>query len=52
MNKRLYFLFILLFISIYSQIKQNPIFLIESTNPLILSTNPFGYNLKINKESG
>ena len=59
MKKILYILFILLFIHINSQIKQNPILLVESTNPFVLSTIDnyyyvitIGYNMKINKESG
>ena len=59
MKKILYILFILLFIHINSQKKQNPILLVESTNPFVLSTNnnyyyviTIGYNMKINKESG
>ena len=54
-----YFLFIILFIQSNSQIKQNPIFLVESIYPFVLSTNDnyyyvitLGKNLKINKESG
>ena len=56
---KLYFLFITLFIQSFSQIKQNPIFLVESVNPFVLSTNDnyyyvitLGKNLKIIKESG
>ena len=56
---KLYFLFITLFIQSFSQIKQNPIFLVESVDPFVLSTNDnyyyvitMGKNLKINKESG
>ena len=57
--KKFYFLFIILFIQSNSQIKQNPIFLVESIYPFVLSTNDnyyyvitLGKNLKINKESG
>ena len=56
---KLYFLFITLFIQSFSQIKQNPIFLVESIYPFVLSTNDnyyyvitMGKNLKIIKESG
>ena len=54
-----YFLFIILFIQFNLKIKQNPIFLVESIYPFVLSTNnnyyyviTLGKNLKINKESG
>ena len=57
--EKLYFLFITLFIQSFSQIKQNPIFLVESVDPFVLSTNDnyyyvitLGKNLKIIKESG
>ena len=57
--KKFYFLFVILFIQNNSQIKQNPIFLVESIEPFVLSTNDnyyyvitLGKNLKINKESG
>ena len=58
MNK-LYFLFIVSFIQINSQIIENPKFLDNSINPFVLSTNDdyyyvitIGKSLKINKESG
>ena len=57
--KKFYFLFIILFFRINSQIKENPKFLVESKNPYVLSTNDnyyyvmtLGKSLKINKESG
>ena len=57
--KKLYFLIVVLFIKINSQIKENPIFLVESKNPFVLSTNDdyfylitIGKNVKIQKESG
>ena len=37
--KKFYFLFVILFIQYNSQIKQNPIFLVESIEPFVLSTN-------------
>ena len=56
---KLYFLFITLFVQSFCQIKQNPIFLVESVEPFVLSTNDnyyyvitLGKNLKIIKESG
>ena len=57
--KKLYFLIVVLFIKINSQIKENPIFLVQSIDPFVLSTNDdyfylitLGKNLKIKKESG
>ena len=57
--KKFYFLFVILFIQCNSQIKENPIFLVESIEPFVLSTNDnyyyvitLGKNFKINKESG
>ena len=57
--KKLFFLFIVLFIRTNSQIKENPIFLVNASNPFILSTNDdyyyvitAGRSLKINKEFG
>ena len=57
--KKLYFLIVVLFIKINSQIKENPIFLVASKNPFVLSSNDdyfylitIGKNLKIQKESG
>ena len=57
--KKLYFLIVVLFIKINSQIKENPIFLVASKNPFVLSTNDdyfylitIGKNVKIQKESG
>ena len=58
--KILYFLFIGLFIKINSQIKENPIFLINSSYTFVTTTNDDNYHyvitqeksLAINKESG
>ena len=57
--KKIFFLFIVLFIRTNSQIKENPIFLVNASNPFILSTNDdyyyvitAGRSLKINKEFG
>ena len=57
--KKLFFLFIVLFIRTNSQIKENPIFLVNASNPFVLSTNDdyyyiitAGRSLKINKEFG
>ena len=58
--KVFFFLFIFLFIQCNSQIKENPIYLINNTHPYLLSTNDDDYyyvmteesNLIINKESG
>jgi len=54
-----FFLFIVFFIRINSQIKENPIFLVNASNPFVLSTNDdyyyaitAGKSLKINKEFG
>jgi len=56
---KIYFLFIILFNVTNPKIKENPIFLVESKNPFVLSTNDdyyyvitVGQNLKIKKESG
>ena len=57
--KKIFLLFIIFFIRTNSQIKENPIFLVNTTNPFVLSTNDNYYyvitkgkSLKINKESG
>ena len=57
--KILFFLFIVLFIRTNSQIKENPIFLVNSSNPSVLSTNDDDYyvitagkSLKVNKMLG
>ena len=59
--KNFYFLFIVLFIRTHTniQIKENPIFLVKSKAPFVLSTTDNYYyvitkdkSLKINKESG
>ena len=58
--KKIIFLFIVFIIRTNSQIKENPIFLVNSSNPFVLSTNDNYYyyiitkgkSLKINKESG
>ena len=57
--KKIFLLFIIFFIRTNSQIKENPIFLVNTTNPFVLSTNDDYYyvitkgkSLKINKESG
>ena len=56
---KIYFLSLFLFIQTNSQIEENPICLVNSTNPFVLSTNDdyyyvitIGKNLKIKKESG
>ena len=59
--KKLFFLFIAFFSRIFSQIKDNPIFLVEGGYPIVLSTeynDDYYYvltdfkNIKIEKESG
>lgn len=59
--EKLYFLFLLIFVQINSQIKENPILLIDGKNPFVLSTNDnddYYYvmthkkYLKINKDTG
>ena len=58
--EKLYFLFLLIFVQINSQIKENPILLIDGKNPFVLSTNDDDYYyvmahkkyLKINKDTG
>ena len=58
--EKLFFLFITFFIRIYSNIKNNPIFLVEGKYPIVLSTTNDDYyyvitdktSLKIEKRSG
>ncbi len=58
--EKLYFLFLLIFLQNNSQIKENPIILIEEKNPVVLSTNDDDYYyvmaerkyIKIHKDSG
>ena len=57
--KKIFFLFIVFFIRTNSEIKENPIFLVDTKNPFVLSTNndyyyaiTAGKSLKIDKESG
>jgi len=59
--EKIYFMFLFLLFGINSQIKENPIYLIDNINPFVLSTNDNGNyyyvitkgkSLKINKESG
>ena len=59
MKKLYFFLFIVFFIRTNSQIKKNPIFLVEAENIFVLSTNDDYYyvlttnkDFKIKKESG
>ena len=57
--EKLYFLFLLILVQNNSQIKENPIFLIEEKNPVVLSTIDDYYYvmaernyIKIEKDSG
>ena len=57
--KKLFVLLVILFTQTKQQIKENPLFLVESKNPFLLSTNDdyfylitIGKNLKIEKDSG
>ena len=59
--EKIYFMFLFLLFGINSQIKENPIYLIDNINPFVLSTNDNdnyyyiiteGKSLQINKESG
>ena len=56
--EKLYFIFLFIFAQINSQIKENPIFLIEDKNPFVLSTIDYYYvmteqtYLKIKIDSG
>ena len=57
--KKFYFLLVILFIQYNSQIKQNPIFLVESIEPFVLSAGDnccyvmtLGEDLRVNEESG